>query len=84
MGLVARHMGYRVPQGYRLARRWAHAGPRTSAHPGAIMAMAHHVGVVLERVGRRVLLLSGNHSHKVGIGWYSIARAIAFIDPVKG
>jgi uncharacterized protein (TIGR02594 family) len=85
MGYVARKSGYRVPEGFRLARRWALAGRRLRRPvPGAEMVMAHHVGIVLKTVGRNVLLLSGNHGHRVGIGWYPIARAIAFVEPSPG
>ena len=84
MGVVARQDGYRIPVDYRLARSWAHAGPRTSAHPGAIFVERHHVGIVMQVIGKFVELLSGNHGHKVGIGLYPIGRAIAFVEPVRG
>ena len=40
--------------------------------------MRSHVGVVAAVRGDMVLLVSGNHGHVVGEGWYPISRFIAF------
>jgi hypothetical protein len=51
---------------------------------GAIMVMAHHVGVVAGQCSDgRVKLISGNHGHKVGLGCYSPGKAIAWRLPVR-
>ena len=76
---VARRAGYSVPANAALARSWAGAGVRMSPRPGVVMAMAHHVGIVIGVEGGRIVLLSGNHSGRVGIGSYPIGRALAFV-----
>ena len=66
----------------RLARDAVRAG-RPISHPvaGAIMSMPHHTGFVVRVVGPgRVLLLSGNHGHRVGYGIYS-TRGARFAMP---
>jgi hypothetical protein len=55
-------------------------GPRTYPHPGAIAYTSHHTGFVVAAERGRVLLLSGNHSHRVGIGWYREA-GMHFVEP---
>jgi hypothetical protein len=55
-------------------------GPRTYPHAGAIAYTSHHTGFVVAAERGRVLLLSGNHSHRVGIGWYSEA-GMHFVEP---
>ena len=77
MGFVARRVGASTPRDYRLARSWARAGHATSPHVGAVAVMRHHVGVIAAVSGRRVLLVSGNHGHRVAMGWYSLNRMIA-------
>ena len=69
---------------YRLAfvwrDPWVHAGARLARPvPGALMVMSHHVGIVLQTAGRRVLVVSGNYGRRVGVGWYNAGRAIAFV-----
>ena len=76
---VARRAGYSVPAGAMMARSWAGAGVRVSPRPGVVMAMAHHVGIVIGVENGRIVLLSGNHSGRVGIGTYPIGRALAFV-----
>lgn len=50
--------------------------------PGAIMVMRHHVGFVKGVDARgNVILISGNHSRRVGVGTYSRHKALAFIMP---
>lgn len=66
------------------ARDWATL-PRTTAQPGAIGVMARgrrggHVGVVAGIDARgNVILVSGNHGRRVGIGAYPRSRFIAFV-----
>ena len=71
------------PLGSNRARDFAHYGHRAApGQVGAIMVMAHHVGVVAGRCDDgRVKLVSGNHSHRVGAGCYSPGRAIAWRMP---
>src|SRR5262245_58251 len=81
-----RQMAMWVGEGPNLARDWAHYGRATTPRPGAIGVMNGHVGIVKEVQGRRVILVSGNHTgksgnRKVGIGSYSINRFIAFREP---
>jgi len=63
---------------FNLARHWAQYGSPSSAQEGAIGVMRSHVGVVAAVRGDMVLLVSGNHGHVVGEGWYPISRFIAF------
>jgi hypothetical protein len=45
--------------------------------------MPHHIGIVKEVLpGGSIVLLSGNHRHRVGVGLYSANRIIAFREPV--
>jgi hypothetical protein len=81
-----RQMAMWVAAGPNLARDWANYGKATGPKPGAIGVMKGHVGVVKEVHGRRVILVSGNHTgksgnRKVGIGSYSLNRFIAFREP---
>ena len=75
-----------IGEGPNLARDWSQYGKPTARKPGAIGVMNGHVGVVKEVKGRRVILVSGNHSgksgkRKVGVGSYSRNRFIAFREP---
>jgi hypothetical protein len=65
----------------RAARDFRHYGVPTYAHPGAIAVMPHHVGVVAGVEGNKIYLLSANHLHRVGYGWYSKRRIIAYREP---
>ena len=81
-----RQMAMWVGGGPNVAREWASYGKPSIPKPGAIGVMNGHVGVVKEVQGRRVILVSGNHSGKsgnrrVGIGSYSMNRFIAFREP---
>lgn len=51
----------------------------TSPAINRIAVMAHHVGIVLGFKGDRVILISGNHSNRVGIGAYPRQRIIAYV-----
>ena len=61
---------------------YRHYGRATSAHVGAIAVMPHHVGIVAGFARGGVLLLSGNHSHRVGMSLYAMRRFIAFREPI--
>ncbi len=60
---------------------FAHYGRATSPHPGAIAVMRHHVGVVAKVERGGVVLVSGNHAHRVGVGFYSRRVILAFREP---
>ena len=61
----------------RMARDAVHAGrPIRGPVVGAIMSLPHHAGFVVGVLGKgRVLLVSGNHGHRVGVGIYSTRHA---------
>ena len=64
-----------------LAAAWKHVG--TPAAHGCIDCIAvignHHVGIVKGYDAKgNVILLSGNHGHKVGIGTYARSRVSAY------
>ncbi len=63
---------------FNVAAKWRSYGSATTAQVGAIGVMWGHVGVIAAIEGNRVLLVSGNHGHVVGEGWYPISRFIAF------
>lgn len=76
-----RQAGYRGTGDGRaisFARYGRPSGPRI----GAIAVMRHHVGIVVGRDARGIVLLSGNHARRVGIGVYASHRIIAFREPV--
>jgi hypothetical protein len=81
-----RQMALWVGHGPNLASAWARIGRPSSARPGAIAVMPHHVGVVKEVSGSSVILVAGNHAGRsghrvVGVGRYPISRIIAFRSP---
>lgn len=85
LGKSLRASGYASIASMR-AVDYRHYGVSARAAVGAIMVMPHHVGVIdsLTRCGRgKVGLVSGNHSHRVGKGCYSVRSAVAFRMPVK-
>ena len=63
-----------------LAANWRHWGHQTSyGCVGCVAVMRHHVGQVQGYDARgNIILLSGNHGHRVGIGTYSRSRIIAY------
>ena len=65
---------------FNLAANWRHWG--SQAHygcVGCVAVMHHHVGQVQGYDGKgNIILLSGNHGHRVGVGTYSPRRIIAF------
>ena len=81
LGVIASKVGVEKPHDFRLARAWVHAGPRTRPQTGAIFVMPHHVGIIGKVEHGRALVISGNHGHRVGWGWYPLRRAIAFVRP---
>ncbi len=80
LGMVLHRIGL-PDSGSNTAISYAHYGHPAAPAPGVIAVMPHHVGVVTKVLGDKVELVSGNHSHKVGIGDYSIHRIIAFRAP---
>jgi len=81
--LVLRRTGHRG-SGSALARSFASYGrPAPGPVPGAIVVFPHHVGFVMGSDGHgRIRVVSGNHGHRVGEGFYSTRRAIAYRYPV--
>jgi uncharacterized protein (TIGR02594 family) len=73
--------GYHAPRSNR-AIDFAHYGHATHPRIGAVAVMRHHVGIVVGFSPRGPILLSGNHSHRVGIGAYSARRIIAYRSPI--
>lgn len=61
-----------------LARNWASYGRATSAHVGAIVVWAHHVGQIVGREAGRWVVWSGNDGHQYRERPRSLAGAIAF------
>ena len=78
MAMIARREGRSIPPSPLLARSWARAGRPSGPVVGAIAVMPHHVGVVAAVKPGKVLLVSGNHGHRVGVGWYAARRVIAY------
>ena len=64
--------------GGNLAAGYADYGLPTTAQVGAIAVMPHHVGIVTAVGPDYVVLLSGNHGHKVGVGRYASNKIIAY------
>ena len=78
MAMIARREGRSIPPSPLLARSWARAGRPSGPVVGAIAVMPHHVGIVAAVKPGKVLLVSGNHGHRVGVGWYAARRVIAY------
>lgn len=59
---------------------WKNAGsPASYGCVDCVMVMSHHVGFVVGYDERgNIILKSGNHNRRVGIGTYHKSRAIAF------
>lgn len=81
VGSWLRQAGYASLRSFR-AIDYLHYGYPTSAHTGALAVLRHHVGIVVEVTARGVLLLSGNHGHRVAYGTYPLSRILAFREPV--
>lgn len=54
--------------------------PKVNAAINTIAVMSHHVGIVMSISKNYVVLISGNHGHKVGIGKYPRSRIIAYVS----
>lgn len=66
----------------RLAITSVALGPRIrSPRPGSIAVMRSHVGFVEAVEPGGILLISGNHRHKVGEGLYNPRRILAYVEP---
>ncbi|MBV8754315.1 MAG: TIGR02594 family protein [Hyphomicrobiales bacterium] len=80
--LVLKRTGHRG-SGSALARSFASYGrPAPGPVPGAIVVFPHHVGFVIGSDGHgRIRVVSGNHGHRVGEGFYATRRAIAYRYP---
>lgn len=75
-----RQAGYRGTGDGR-AISFARYGRPSGPQIGAIAVMRHHVGIVVGRTPRGVVLLSGNHARRVGVGVYASHRIIAYREP---
>ena len=64
--------------GGNLAAGYADYGLPAKAQLGAIAVMPHHVGIVTAVGPDYVVLLSGNHGHKVGVGRYAKNKILAY------
>jgi uncharacterized protein (TIGR02594 family) len=64
--------------GGNLAAAYRDYGKPAKAQVGAIAVMQHHVGLVTAVGPDYVVLLSGNHGHKVGVGRYASNTIIAY------
>jgi hypothetical protein len=77
-----RQSGHSIAGTDHRAISFARYGRPTSPHVGAIAVERHHVGIVAAVTRRGVILLSGNHGHRVALGAYPRRRIIAFRDPI--
>ena len=64
--------------GGNLAAGYKDYGLPAKAQVGAIAVMQHHVGLVTAVGPDYVVVLSGNHGHKVGVGRYASNKIIAY------
>ena len=64
--------------GGNLAAGYKDYGLPAKAQVGAIAVMPHHVGLVTAVGPDYVVVLSGNHGHKVGVGRYASNKIIAY------
>lgn len=82
LGMIARRVGLPRPHNFRLARAWLHVGRPVKPRPGAVVVFARrgggHVGIVTRVRHGRVHVISGNHGHRVAMGWYPIRRALGY------
>ncbi len=79
-GCWLRHQKGISDSGLNLAANWRHWGSQASyGCVGCVAVMRHHVGQIQGYDDKgNILLLSGNHGHRVGIGTYSRTRIIAY------
>lgn len=82
MALVAPQAAKRIPNP-NLARNWArlpHVEPRRGAVAVLTRGGGGHVGVIVDvKKNGDLILISGNHNRRVGIGRYSRSRLIAAV-----
>lgn len=77
-----RMAGYRgTGDGRAISFKW-YGRPVAGPQIGSIAVMRHHVGIVVGHRRGAVVLLSANHSRRVGIGAYAARRIIAYREPV--
>lgn len=81
IGSWLRQAGYASLRSLR-AIDYLHYGAPTWPHIGALAVLRHHIGIVAGLTARGVLLLSGNHGHRVAYGIYSMYRILGFREPV--
>jgi hypothetical protein len=77
-GCYLRHLLGVASTAYNLAREWVHYGHATTAHVGAVVVWAHHVGKIVGGSPGHWEVLSGNDGHRVRTRVRSVAGAIAF------
>lgn len=79
---MADEYGFHGALGRRLwvARAWASVGRATTAHIGAVVVWAHHVGRIVGRINGEWVIHSGNDGHRVRDRARSISGAIAIRD----
>lgn len=79
---MADELGIHGQQGRELwiARNWARVGTATSAHVGAVVVWAHHVGRIVGQEGGKWVVRSGNDGGGVRSRARSLAGAIAIRD----
>jgi uncharacterized protein (TIGR02594 family) len=79
--LVLAQLGYRQ-SGSNLAIDFLRYGRPSGPIPGSIAVLRHHVGFVSRAEHGRVLILSGNHRHRVGVGWYPASVIVGYRAPI--
>lgn len=78
LGMILTGLGLPT-SGSNTAISYARYGHPAVPAPGVIAVMPHHVGVVVKVLSNdKVELVSGNHSHAVGVGVYSMHKVIAW------
>lgn len=80
MGAWLRQAGYNSTNDGR-AISYLHYGRPSSPKVGAIAVLPHHIGIVVGFDRNGVVLLSGNHGHRVAYGSYSARQIIAYREP---
>lgn len=82
LAMIAPHAARRIPNP-NFARNWERL-PHITAQIGAIVVLSRggggHVGIVMGFSKRGVIVISGNHGHRVGIGTYDRRRVIAYVQ----
>ncbi len=76
LAMTLEEAGHR--SGGNMAAGYKDYGKPAKAQVGAIAVLPHHVGLVTAVGPGYVVLLSGNHGRKVGVGRYAINKIIAY------